>query len=722
MRRAGHGGAGGLAAAVAVARRDLLEFVRDRRTLCIALLMPMAMYPLIALMSTLGARTAIEDLEARTAPRRLALAVSGADAEPFVSLLRAAVDVAAQRPHPLWPAEVVLETVAEAEGPASLESGRSDVWLHVGPGTAQDLEGQGTVRLTAQVPQGRALDNRIRDHFEAVMRAAAAEARSRRVARAGLAATTLEPLAVELAGGGQETDPAGGGLVATVAGAVLVLLTLLTATGAFYPAIDAIAGEKERGTIETLLVAPCRRRDIVFGKYLAVLAVTLATLAANAVSITLTAAVLLRTLPPDGRLGASPAGITACAAVALVACLGLASVAAALCLAVTAAARSVKEAQNTLTPVVLLVSGLAGIGLLPGLAATPLAAVPFAGQVAISRAALGPGVDAEPWSWAWLAVGRLAISLASSGLVTWLLLRATTAALRDEEILFRGPDAAATRRWRPAPRSVPSPAQGVAAVAIGLAGLWYAQGLSPTDLARAIPVQQAMATLLPLAILAAWQRIDVAATFKLRWPAGTPGRGLACLAAAAVAGGSLFLVGAAALLATRGTQLSPAARELAERIMELFNTAPGWLSWLLIAALPAVCEEILFRGWLLAALAGHRPVPGRVFAAVVIQAACFAAFHLLPERMPQTFVLGLVLGWLTLRCGSILPAVLAHLAHNSVLLGLYAFSADAAAAGQATAATPGLPPAVLGGAVGCLALSAAVVWMTTGSAGMSVRD
>ena len=169
MRRAGHGGAGGLAAAVAVARRDLLEFVRDRRTLCIALLMPMAMYPLIALMSTLGARTAIEDLEARTAPRRLALAVSGADAEPFVSLLRAAVDVAAQRPHPLWPAEVVLETVAEAEGPASLESGRSDVWLHVGPGTAQDLEGQGTVRLTAQVPQGRALDNRIRDHFEAVM-------------------------------------------------------------------------------------------------------------------------------------------------------------------------------------------------------------------------------------------------------------------------------------------------------------------------------------------------------------------------------------------------------------------------------------------------------------------------------------------------------------------------------------------------------------------------
>jgi ABC-type Na+ efflux pump permease subunit len=75
--------AGGLRAAVAVARRDLLEFVRDRRTLFITLLMPMAMYPVLALSSMLGVRTAVADLEARQAPRRLTLAVSGADAEPW---------------------------------------------------------------------------------------------------------------------------------------------------------------------------------------------------------------------------------------------------------------------------------------------------------------------------------------------------------------------------------------------------------------------------------------------------------------------------------------------------------------------------------------------------------------------------------------------------------------------------------------------------------------
>ena len=49
----------------AIAQRDLLEFVRDRRTLFVTLLMPMAMYPVLALASTLGLRTALSDLEER---------------------------------------------------------------------------------------------------------------------------------------------------------------------------------------------------------------------------------------------------------------------------------------------------------------------------------------------------------------------------------------------------------------------------------------------------------------------------------------------------------------------------------------------------------------------------------------------------------------------------------------------------------------------------------
>ena len=49
------------------------------------------------------------------------------------------------------------------------------------------------------------------------------------------------------------------------------LLIIMAATGAFYPAIDLGAGEKERGTMETLLISPAKRTEIVLGKFLTVL-------------------------------------------------------------------------------------------------------------------------------------------------------------------------------------------------------------------------------------------------------------------------------------------------------------------------------------------------------------------------------------------------------------------------------------------------------------------
>ena len=69
-----------LAAALAIARRDLLEFVRDRRTLFVTLLLPMVTYPIVALSSALGIRTAVSDLETRNAPAPISVATSGPDA------------------------------------------------------------------------------------------------------------------------------------------------------------------------------------------------------------------------------------------------------------------------------------------------------------------------------------------------------------------------------------------------------------------------------------------------------------------------------------------------------------------------------------------------------------------------------------------------------------------------------------------------------------------
>ncbi|MFN6191289.1 MAG: type II CAAX prenyl endopeptidase Rce1 family protein [Planctomycetia bacterium] len=664
-----HRHAGGLRAAIAIARRDLVEFVRDRRTLFITLLLPMVTYPILALSTALGLRTATSELEAQRAPTKIRIAISGPDAAALADRMLAVEKTTVGAAREGWPAALDIRALPVPDARMLLDQGEVDLWIDSPRGCIAALDAEGTVVLPVQMRPGRPVDRRVAEQFNAVVRSLADDARKRRIESAGLPASVLAPLKTVFAHEQQEMrPPPAHSIMSTLAGGVLVLLAVLTLTGAFYPAIDAIAGEKERGTIETLLIAPCAARDIVFGKFLAVFAVTLATLAANAVSIAATAAVARRFLPA-GITMALPEEAVGVILVTVLSFVGLAALAAATCLTVTTASKSGKEAQNTLTPVILLVSALAGTALLPGMRSdTSLAAAPFSGQVLVSRSVFAAG-DGGPHAFP-AVLGPLAITLLSAAGFTWLLLKATATMLTDEDILFRGGDVAAGGFARPGRRSRPNVVQGVLPIVAGLAALWYVQGVTPDDLARAIPLQQAAAVVLPLAVAAWWQRVDLRETFGLRRPGGPFGvwSDLACLAGAAMLGAGLFVIGAASLLAVKGTAMSAEAQRLSEKILALMQGHPAWMSWALMAALPAICEELLFRGWVLSGFAGRQASWRRAAAAIVAQAALFAIFHLLPERMPQTFLLGLVLGWMTLATGSLLPAVVCHLVHNSMPL------------------------------------------------------
>ena len=612
-----------------VARRELLEFIRDRRTLVITLLLPMISYPILALATTLGLRTGVMEAEARLAPTKVTVAVSGPDAKAFIERMRGMIESAEPADRKDWPAEAVFEEVNAAVAQEAIENGAADLWLHAERGMLDALDSEGTVTVNVQSSTTHPPTTAVRVQFLKLMDSFSEDTRRRRIRSAGLPVTVLDPLALRMTGEQPRGELPVGEIMNTVAGGVLVLLAVLTMTGAFYPAIDAIAGEKERGTIETLLIAPCSAQEIVLGKFLAVFAITLATLAVNVTSITATTAVSLKLLA--GGTAPSLALTTAGGiAITLIVFVGLAAVGAAVCLAVTTAAKSGKEAQNTLTPVILLVSALAGAALLPGMQANPLLpAAPFVGHVIVSHAAFTATAGQEATSIVW----PLFLSLASSLLVTWLLLRVTAVMLTDEDILFRGQDTAGPALARPNRRTLPTLVQGAVPPIMGLAALWYAQAFMPKDLLVAIPTQQVATLLLPLAVLLWWQRVDLRQTFSLRWP----GRGDVVSAGMGVLGGGLlgagvFVIGAAALLALRGGTLTPEAKDLSERLVGLILGQPWWVSWFLIAVLPAVCEELLFRGWTLAAFAGRRRTAGRVAVAVLAQAFLFAVAHVLPER------------------------------------------------------------------------------------------
>ena len=88
-----------------------------------------------------------------------------------------------------------------------------------------------------------------------------------------------------------------------------------------------------------------------------------------------------------------------------------------------------------------------------------------------------------------------------------------------------------------------------------------------------------------------------------------------------------------------------------------------------MALLPAVCEELAFRGFILSGLRhmGHK------WTAIIISSLFFAAAHALFQQSISAFVLGLVLGFIAVQAGSLLPCILFHAVHNAMPLALHQF-------------------------------------------------
>lgn len=100
----------------------------------------------------------------------------------------------------------------------------------------------------------------------------------------------------------------------------------------------------------------------------------------------------------------------------------------------------------------------------------------------------------------------------------------------------------------------------------------------------------------------------------------------------------------------------------------LVNTPGGYLALGIIAPL---AEEVVFRGAILRSLLEKYSRP---WTAIAISALLFALIHLNPAQMPHAFLVGLLLGWMYWRTGSIIPGVLLHVVNNTVsyiMLRLY---------------------------------------------------
>lgn len=260
---------------------------------------------------------------------------------------------------------------------------------------------------------------------------------SARLAGRGLSLAAIKPFEVK-AENVAAPEKVGGNFIG---GLIPYFFLLLCFTGAMYPAMDLTAGEKERGTMETLLCSPAARLDLVAGKFLTILTASLGTVACSLISMSLTFAVggplLARRIGGSGtaaaRRGADQVvAMTSLDPVGLLAVIGMvlpmAVLFAATLFTISLFAKSFKEAQSYVSPLIIVIILPAVLGMLPGVELNGrLALVPILNVSLVSKE-LVSGI----WHWNYLA-----LIFASSCVYAGIALALAVKMFNREDVVFR---------------------------------------------------------------------------------------------------------------------------------------------------------------------------------------------------------------------------------------------------------------------------------------------
>lgn len=450
---------------------------------------------------------------------------------------------------------------------------------------------------------------------------------------------------------------------------ILPFIVLIWAlTGAFYPAIDLCAGEKERGTLETLLCSPAERSEIAWGKLFTIMTFSMATSVLNLLSMGMTGAFIASRIAALGgeataklAVGTPPAAAILWLLVALV---PLSALFSALSLAIAAFAKSSKEGQYYLMPLLMITLPLM---MLPMMPATELdlgmSLIPVAGVMLLLQSL----IEGQ-----YLEAARFVVPVVGVTLVCCLLaMRWAIDQFNKESVLFRESEQWGLGIWLRHlvrdRRDTPSLAAALMCAVLLLLIRFFASFIF------AMPTTWegfAMSTVLSLVAFIAVPAI-IMSVLLARSPTKTLLLRSARFDAAAMAALlALALHPANVAMGLLVQKIYPYSADIMEQLSafeSVINRAPNlWAVILVLAVTPAICEEIAFRGFI---LSGMRHM-GHKWVAIFVTSVFFGAAHMILQQSLTACVVGMVLGYIAVQTGSLLPSIVYHLTHNSLSMVL----------------------------------------------------
>ena len=647
--------------------KELCETLRDRRTTVTLFVMPVLLYPLLGLMF----RFIAVGNAAQLAPEYRIAVETEQEAAWLSSVIQAGEQILQSRPlrsglsSGTTPPEpkvqfLVPNDAAEFDLEQSVAEGNADLGVRVSFSERQISDGFPGADVSVLQAESSPQSNSVATHLRERLAAANLLTAVNTIRQSGKSFSMPIEEALQWIKPLNQTS--------AILGLLPLVLLLMTVTGGVYPAIDLTAGERERDTLETLMALPVSRARLLMAKFIAVLTVTMLTGLMNILAMSATVYALQMESTLFGESGLSISLIFKLLSVLLV----FSTFYSAILLLVTSSARSFKEAQALLIPLMLTTIAPGLVIMMPGWRLEGwLTIIPVVNILLMARELLEETLNTFPATIAiasTLLYASAALSLAARLFGTDAVLTGSRSGLRD--LLRRPRDVS----------EVPSTAVGFSTLAILFPMHFLASGfltrVSGTDFSLRLIVSAVLTVSLfagvPVLFLK-WLRIPLKSGARLShipvriWP------GIVLIGLSAWPWIYEMIIG----LQSIGFQsLNASQMQQVQELLKAWREVPVALVVFGLGVLPGVCEELFFRGFLLSSLRREM----NTAAAVIVSAVCFGLFHVVlaggaaPERLIPSTVMGLLLGWVTWRCRSVVPAMVLHGIHNSTLLLIATFN------------------------------------------------
>lgn len=610
----------------ALYKKEILDILRDKKTIFMMVIMPIFLYPVIVVAMLQIMQNVSNEMQQKT--YKIAFEESITEQQ---ELKNAIVEIMEEKEYHL---QIIDTNMPEQY----LQEKQIDAYL-----VQEEQDGQMiyTIKYVSTINDSVTAADMLKELLNNYRE----QLRKEGIEAAGLdVQVILYPIVVELddQASGEETL---GNIIGSMIPFLLITSILL---GSMYPAIDVTAGEKERGTLETVLTLPISNYELITSKFFAVATISCISALLNLISMGFLGLYLYNTIGfLMNEITIQLVEFIPAIIIMIICVLVFALFVTALSLCVCLFAKSFKEAQNYITPLMLVIMLTGYIGFIPNVELTQTTAiVPVANICLLIKQIFTFQLSYE----------LIVMVLVSNIVYSMVSMMVLGKIYNSETVLFgdgKGGIRLLERRANLKSGQLPTIADAVIVLAIVLLGTFYIGTYAQLKFGFiGVAVQQVIILLVPISFII-YLKYDLKKTLSIKIPKLSDMIGSIMV----WAGTYLLAAMASKILAI----IFPSSLEYLGEYNQYFLEQNTILLFIIVGICPAIAEEVLFRGFVFSAMKER----WKPWTAILLSSILFGLYHMDIIKFFTTGMLGIAMAYSVYYSNSIITSMCIHFLNNT---------------------------------------------------------